>query len=427
MINDGGILTTLDPTTGAVAQAGPPARRGRPVLRLAGGGRRQGLLRSKSGIASVLEAGPEQKPISVADLAEEVAATPALADGRIYLRTRTRSTASARHARRRLRRPPRSSATCPARSACSGSRPRATRPPPRWSRTAAASCRAWWRARRRCTRRTAASCPSSPRATTSRRSCRSWSRRWRTRATRFEELAAVAVTQGPGLVGSLLVGLQVAKAIALVHGSRSCRCTTWPATSLRRSWPTATSRCPRSRWSSREGTRASSRFPRKASTGGSAARATTPPARRSTRWRSSSGLGYPGGPVIDRLARGRERPRGGVQGRPHQGRGERLLVQRDQDRRAAPREARADRARRGSRAGAAGRARPRRLLPAGGGRGARARARARGARAPAAQPDPDGRRRRELAAAARDRARGARARAAGLHPAARRSRPTTPP
>jgi N6-L-threonylcarbamoyladenine synthase len=34
---------------------------------------------------------------------------------------------------------------------------------------------------------------------------------------RFQELAAVAVTQGPGLVGSLLVGLQAAKAIAFVH------------------------------------------------------------------------------------------------------------------------------------------------------------------------------------------------------------------
>jgi N6-L-threonylcarbamoyladenine synthase len=34
----------------------------------------------------------------------------------------------------------------------------------------------------------------------------------------FPDLAAVAVTQGPGLVGSLLVGLQAAKAIALVHG-----------------------------------------------------------------------------------------------------------------------------------------------------------------------------------------------------------------
>lgn len=35
---------------------------------------------------------------------------------------------------------------------------------------------------------------------------------------RFPDLDAVAVTQGPGLVGSLLVGLQAAKAIALVHG-----------------------------------------------------------------------------------------------------------------------------------------------------------------------------------------------------------------
>jgi N6-L-threonylcarbamoyladenine synthase len=34
----------------------------------------------------------------------------------------------------------------------------------------------------------------------------------------FQDLAAVAVTQGPGLVGSLLVGVQAAKGIALVHG-----------------------------------------------------------------------------------------------------------------------------------------------------------------------------------------------------------------
>jgi N6-L-threonylcarbamoyladenine synthase len=36
--------------------------------------------------------------------------------------------------------------------------------------------------------------------------------------TSFGELDAVAVTHGPGLVGSLLVGVQAAKAIALVHG-----------------------------------------------------------------------------------------------------------------------------------------------------------------------------------------------------------------
>jgi N6-L-threonylcarbamoyladenine synthase len=35
---------------------------------------------------------------------------------------------------------------------------------------------------------------------------------------RYADLDAVAVTQGPGLVGSLLVGLEAAKAIAWVHG-----------------------------------------------------------------------------------------------------------------------------------------------------------------------------------------------------------------
>jgi N6-L-threonylcarbamoyladenine synthase len=37
-------------------------------------------------------------------------------------------------------------------------------------------------------------------------------------AVDFPELDAVAVTQGPGLVGSLLVGIQAAKAIAWLHG-----------------------------------------------------------------------------------------------------------------------------------------------------------------------------------------------------------------
>ena len=33
----------------------------------------------------------------------------------------------------------------------------------------------------------------------------------------FEELSAVAVTEGPGLVGALLVGVHAAKAIAFAH------------------------------------------------------------------------------------------------------------------------------------------------------------------------------------------------------------------
>ena len=88
MINDGGILTTFDAATGAVKKqarlrgaidhyyASPVAGDGKVYFV------------SKSGIASVLKAGPEQEELSVADLAEEVAATPALGDGRLYLRTR---------------------------------------------------------------------------------------------------------------------------------------------------------------------------------------------------------------------------------------------------------------------------------------------------------------------------------------------------
>src|SRR4029077_10646081 len=36
--------------------------------------------------------------------------------------------------------------------------------------------------------------------------------------TTAKDLSAIAVTQGPGLVGSLLVGMTYAKAMAMVHG-----------------------------------------------------------------------------------------------------------------------------------------------------------------------------------------------------------------
>ena len=65
-----------------------------------------------------------------------------------------------------------------------------------------------------CTRATAASCPRWPRAGTS-----SWSRRCSrealARAGRaLDDVDAVAVTRGPGLIGALLVGLSAAKALA---------------------------------------------------------------------------------------------------------------------------------------------------------------------------------------------------------------------
>jgi outer membrane protein assembly factor BamB len=89
MINDGGILTTLDPATGAALKQGRLRDAVDQYFASPVAGDGKVYFVSKTGIASVLEAGPDQKPISVADLAEEVAATPALVDGRIYLRTRT--------------------------------------------------------------------------------------------------------------------------------------------------------------------------------------------------------------------------------------------------------------------------------------------------------------------------------------------------
>lgn len=88
MINDGGILTTLDPATGAVLKQG----RLRDAVDqyyaspVAGDGKVYFV--SRSGIVSVLRAGSGQETLSSADLEEEVTATPALADGRVYLRTR---------------------------------------------------------------------------------------------------------------------------------------------------------------------------------------------------------------------------------------------------------------------------------------------------------------------------------------------------
>ncbi|MNG32975.1 hypothetical protein D3C84_1191110 [compost metagenome] len=44
---------------------------------------------SRTGILSVLKAGGEQEVLTVNDFDEEIVATPAIADGRVYLRTKS--------------------------------------------------------------------------------------------------------------------------------------------------------------------------------------------------------------------------------------------------------------------------------------------------------------------------------------------------
>ena len=88
MINDGGILTTLDADTGAV----------RKQARLRGavdhyyaspvGGDGKVYIVSQSGVVAVLDATRDQEVLSTGELDDEVYATPAIAGGRIFIRTR---------------------------------------------------------------------------------------------------------------------------------------------------------------------------------------------------------------------------------------------------------------------------------------------------------------------------------------------------
>lgn len=87
MVNDGGIVTTLNPETGEVIKQGRltgalGAYYASPVV---GGGHI--YFTSERGAISVLPPGGDLTPLVVNDLAEDCYATPALVDGRIYVRT----------------------------------------------------------------------------------------------------------------------------------------------------------------------------------------------------------------------------------------------------------------------------------------------------------------------------------------------------
>jgi outer membrane protein assembly factor BamB len=89
MLNDTGVLTTLDPATAALFKQGrvrgvsdryfssPVAADGKIFLI------------SETGIVTVLKAGGDQEILAVNELDEECYATPAIADARIYIRTRS--------------------------------------------------------------------------------------------------------------------------------------------------------------------------------------------------------------------------------------------------------------------------------------------------------------------------------------------------
>ena len=87
MLNDSGVLTTLNPATGEVFKqarlrgvsdkyfASPVAADGKVYIS------------GNSGVVSVLKAGGDQEVLAANKLDEDIVATPAIADGRIYIRT----------------------------------------------------------------------------------------------------------------------------------------------------------------------------------------------------------------------------------------------------------------------------------------------------------------------------------------------------
>jgi outer membrane protein assembly factor BamB len=88
MINDGGILTTLDAATGAVKKQARLRGAVDHYYASPVGGDGKVYIVSQSGVVVVLDSARDQAILSTGELDDEVYATPAIAGGRIFIRTR---------------------------------------------------------------------------------------------------------------------------------------------------------------------------------------------------------------------------------------------------------------------------------------------------------------------------------------------------
>jgi len=89
MVKGGGIVTTLDPATGRILKEGRVPEAISPYYSSPVAGDDKVFLAGEAGKVTVLKAGREWEILAVNDLGEECYATPAIADGRIYIRTRS--------------------------------------------------------------------------------------------------------------------------------------------------------------------------------------------------------------------------------------------------------------------------------------------------------------------------------------------------
>lgn len=89
MVKDGGVLTALDPETGAVRKQGRIPGALEPYWASPVGADGKVYFVSQAGKLSVVKAEAEWEVLRVNDLDDEVFATPAIGDNRLYVRTRT--------------------------------------------------------------------------------------------------------------------------------------------------------------------------------------------------------------------------------------------------------------------------------------------------------------------------------------------------
>jgi len=89
MVNDGGILISFNPTTGEVIKQGRLQGAIDKYFSSPVGADDKVFLIGEAGAVSVLKAVGEWEILKVNQLDDECFATPAIADGRIYIRTRS--------------------------------------------------------------------------------------------------------------------------------------------------------------------------------------------------------------------------------------------------------------------------------------------------------------------------------------------------
>jgi outer membrane protein assembly factor BamB len=87
VLREGGILTTLDPQSGRVLKQGRLAGALDPYFASPVAGDAKIYFASQSGKVTVVTAAGDWESLGVSDLGEEIWSTPALADGRLFIRT----------------------------------------------------------------------------------------------------------------------------------------------------------------------------------------------------------------------------------------------------------------------------------------------------------------------------------------------------